>query len=71
MYFIAKTPLGEFKSVYSDNEHDNKIVRKTLTESLSLLTHLNFECDLGEDQGVVHVSLGPDVLKNSVFIIVE
>ncbi len=70
MYFIAKTPLGQFTSVHSDNESDNEIVKETLTKSLNLLTHLNFQCEL-EGEGVFTVSLGPDVIKNSVFIIVE
>lgn len=72
MYFIAKTPLGQFKSVvYSDNESENEIVRESITKSLHLVTRLHFDCELEDGNGTVTVSLGSDVIKNSVFIIVE
>ena len=71
MFFIAKTPLGEFKSTFSNNEQENKIVRETLSQNLHLLENLHFDSPGPDGLGVVTVCLGPDVIKNSVFIIVE
>ena len=70
MYFIAKTPLGQFESVFSDNEADNEIVRQTLTANLDAISRLFFQAK-DPNGGEITVSLGPDIIKNSVFIIVD
>lgn len=69
MYFIAKTPMGQFQSVYSDDQEQNYMLKQKLSESLSDMDYLYFDCEA--EGGVTRISLGPDVIKNSVFIIVE
>lgn len=70
MYFIAKTPLGEFRSVFSDDETSNNTLKKMLTVEISNLEYIYFESEYDEG-GTVKVSLPRETIQNSVFIIVE
>ena len=71
MYFVARTPIGVFKSVPSDDEVDNEIVRKNLTTSLRKIDSIHFQGEFDGEEGIITVSLGSELIKNSAFIIID
>ena len=71
MFFIAKTPLGEYKSAQYEDEDEISMIKKLFTDNLPQIDNIYFNCELEENGGLVTVCLPPETVKNSVFIIVE